>query len=204
MGAGRYVILGDDGEPVGSEEFRCAPGPIGWRYFANIRTVEPVPHDEVVDVAVDADWRPVRLRIETGPHRLLLQAEADRFTGYRDGQPIETAWGPQMHLDYLSPSFNAITCRRLTATTDVDVVFIEPYTLEPVVERQRYEPVGDEDVPTSVGTFVATRWHFANLRTGWTAQLWSAGDIVVKYERLFELEWYDPGATGTAPRPNHP
>jgi hypothetical protein len=50
-----------------------------------------------------------------------------------------------------------------------------------------------------VGAFDARRWRFTALESGWTADLWVAGDLVVRYERLFELAWLDPGASG--PRP---
>jgi len=199
MPSGHYLVLGEDGDPIGSEDFRCAPGPMGWRYFSDIKTVEPTPHDEIVDIAVDAAWRPVRLRIETGAHRLLLQADGAHLRGYRDGMAIETEWNDEMHLDYLSPSFNAITCRRLSETTEIEVVFIQPFTLEPVMERQRYELLGHEDVETRVGRFEATKWRYTSSRDGWTALLWSAADIVVRYERLFELTTYEPGASGVTP-----
>jgi Protein of unknown function (DUF1089). len=199
MPSGHYVVLGENGEPVGSEDFRCAPGPIGWRYFSDIKTIEPMPHDEIVDIAVDAAWRPVRLRIETGAHRLLLQADGTRLSGYRDGAAIETAWSEEMHLDYFSPSFNAITCRRLSETTEIEVVFIQPFTLEPVMQRQRYELLGNEEVETKVGRFAAKKWRYTSLRDGWTALLWSAADIVVRYESLFELTDYEPGASGVSP-----
>ncbi len=120
-----------------------------------------------------------------------------RLTGFRDGRPIEIAYGP--HLDYFTPTTNAITTRRLAGTTEIEVVYLEPVTLEPSRVRQRYELVGDERVDTAVGAFDATRWRFTALSSGWTSYLWVAGDIVVRYERLFELEWLDPGASG--PRP---
>jgi hypothetical protein len=199
MPAGRYVVLGDDGEPVGSEEFRCAPGPAGWRYFSDVKTVDPVPHDEVVDIVVDAGWLPLRFRAETGAHRLMLEASDTHLSGFRDGRPIETPWSPQMHLDYLTPATNLVTTKRLTETSEIEVVFVSPFTLEPTAERQRYERLGDEAVDTAVGRFAATRWRYTSLGDGWTSDLWVAGDIVVKYERLFELQRYDPGATGPVP-----
>jgi hypothetical protein len=104
-----------------------------------------------------------------------------------------------MHLDYLSPAFNAVTCRRLEATTEIEVVFVEPYTLEPVVERQRYDLIGGEEVDTPAGAFAATRWHYTSLRSGWNADLWAAADVVVAYERLFRLAWYEAGASGPQP-----
>jgi hypothetical protein len=199
MPAGAYSVLASDGSVEGTEDFRCAPGPVGWRYFSEVDTAEPVPHHETIDVAVDANWRPVRLRVDSGAHQLLLEADGDRLTGFRDRQPIETPWQPGMHLDYLSPAFNAITCKRLTGTTEIEVVFVDPYTLEPRVVRQRYDLRGDEEVETPAGTFDATRWTYTELDGGWTSELWCAQDVVVRYERLFRLERYEAGASG--PRP---
>jgi hypothetical protein len=199
MPAGAYSVFDGDGSVEGTEDFRCAPGPMGWRYFSEVDTAEPVPHHETIDVAVDADWRPVRLRIDSGAHHILLEADGDRLSGFRDRLPIETPWHQEMHLDYLSPAFNAITCRRLTDTTEIEVVFVDPYTLEPRVVRQRYDLRGDEEVETPAGTFDATRWTYTELDGGWTSELWCAQDVVVRYERLFRLERYEAGASG--PRP---
>jgi hypothetical protein len=195
MPAGAYSVLRQDGSVEGTEEFRCAPGPVGWRYFSEVDTAEPVPHHETIDVTVDAGWRPVRLRVDSSAHQLLLEAGGDRLAGWRDGQPIETPWHPEMHLDYLSPAFNAITCQRLTASAEIEVVFVDPYTLEPHVVHQRYEPNGDEQVETPVGTFAARRWTYT-ADSGWTSELWCAQDVVVRYERLFRLERYEAGASG--------
>jgi hypothetical protein len=200
MPAGAYSVLRPDGSVEGTEEFRCAPGPVGWRYFSEVDTTEPVPHHETIDVAVDAEWRPVRLRVDSGAHQLLLEAGGDRLTGWRDGESIETPWHPEMHLDYLSPAFNAITCRRLTASAEIEVVFVDPYTLEPQVVHQRYElRGGDEQVETPVGVFEATKWTYTALDSGWTSDLWSAHDVVVRYDRILRLERYEAGASG--PRP---
>ena len=199
MPTGEYSVLAEDGSVEGTEHFRCAPGPVGWRYFSEIDTIEPEPHHEIVDVAVDAQWRPVRLRIDTGAHSLLLEADGDRLTGFRDRVPIETPWHAEMHLDYLSPAFNAVTCRRLTETTEIEVVFVDPYTLEPHVVQQRYELRGDERVDAHVGAFDATRWTYTALDSNWTADLWCAQDVVVRYDRLFRLERYEAGVSG--PRP---
>ncbi len=196
MPSGRYAVLGDDGEPVGTESFRCAPGPAGWRYFSNVSTNEPTPHDEIVDVVADAEWRPVRLRVDTGAHQLFLEADRDRLFGELDGVRTETPWHPNMHLDYLTPATNLITTKRLSDSAEIEVMFVEPYTLIPVVERQRYELLGDREIETPVGVFSATGWRFTALSSGWSSELWIAGDVVVRYDRLFTLETYDPGATG--------
>jgi hypothetical protein len=201
MPFGRYTVFGDDGEPAGTEDFRCAPGPMGWRYFGEVEASDPAPHHETLDFAVDADWRIARVRIATGEHEILLRPGPDgrTLTGYRDNRPIEIRYGPDDHLDYFTPATNAISLRRLTGTAELDVVYLEPVTLEPSRVRQRYEIIGDEAVATPVGSFAATRWRFTALDSGWTADLWLAGDTVVRYERLFELAWLDPGVSGPQP-----
>ncbi|MGH2640660.1 MAG: hypothetical protein ACRDGO_03060 [Actinomycetota bacterium] len=201
MPSGRYSVRGRSGDVVGTEDFRCAPGPMGWRYVSEIERDEPTPHRETVDVVVDASWRIVRTRIETGSHTLLLEARGDALEGLRDGQKVEMAWGPEMHLDYLSPAFNAITAQRLEGTSEIDVLYLEPVTVEPVPMRQRYELIRRESVETPPGTFLAARWGYTALTTGWTSDLWVADDVVVRYDRAFELIAYQPGASGPFPMP---
>ena len=196
MPAGRYAVLGDDGEQVGTEEFRCAPGPMGWRYFSDIQTSDPAPHVETFDVVVDADWRPIRIRVDTGEHQILLEPHGTTLEGFRDRVAIELPWGPDHHVDCFTPATNLITTRRLPGTAEIDVVYLAPFTLEPTLVGQRYELLPDEDVQTPVGRFAASRWRYTSLDDGWTSELWVAGDVVVRYDRLFTLEWYDPGASG--------
>ncbi|CAN5664582.1 hypothetical protein BH18ACT17_BH18ACT17_12270 [soil metagenome] len=201
MPQGRYTVLGDDGAPVGTESFRSAPGPMGWRYFSDVDTIDPSPHREVVDIAVDAHWRIARVRIDTGEHHVLLEPRGDVLSGFADGREIEIAFGPDVHLDYFTPATNLITTKRLGGTAEIDVVDIAPVTLEPSRTRQRYELHGPDPVQTPAGEFDAARWTFTALDTGWSADLWIAGDAVVAYERLFELTWYEAGASGAQPSP---
>jgi hypothetical protein len=199
MPAGRYSVLDGTGRPVGTESFRCAPGPAGWRYFAEIETSVPEPHREVVDFVVDASWRPVRLRIETGSHDLALIVEDDRATAVRDGAPVEVAFGPEVELDYLSPCFNAVTANRLGRSAEIEVLYLRPVTCEPVAMRQRYELKGEEEVATPAGRFRAARWQYTAVASGWSRPFWVAGDVVVAYEDVFELAEYDPGRSGPFP-----
>lgn len=198
MPTGTYAIVDERGSRVGTEEFRCAPGPMGWRYVSTIRTSDPSPHDETVDLVVDAGWRPVRLRVETGEHSLMLVADAGRLIGHRDGEDLELEIGDR-ELDYLSPAFNAVTANRLAATAAFDVWYFEPVTIEPVAQRQLYERRGVERIETVAGAFEATAWGFEALDTGYASAFWTAGDVVVRYAGLYELEAYEPGASGVAP-----
>ena len=199
MPQGRYTVLGDDGKTVGTESFRCAPGPMGWRYFSDVDTTDPSPHREVIDVVVDSDRRIARVRIDTGEHDLLLEPRGDVLTGYHDGREIEIEYGPDVHLDYFTPATNAVTATRLPGTSEIDVVYLAPVTLEASRTEQRYELRGPEQIETPAGRFEAVRWTFTALDSGWTSDLWVAGDTVVAYDRLFELAWYEAGASGPQP-----
>jgi hypothetical protein len=172
---------------------------MGWRYFSDVETDDPSPHREIVDVAVGTDWRVARVRIDTGEHHVLLEHSGDVLTGFRDGAAIEIPYGPVVHLDYFTPATNLITTRRLADTAEIDVLYLAATTLEPSRLRQRYELVGPEEVDTPAGRFAATRWTFTALDSGWTSDLWVAGDVVVAYDRLFELAWYEAGASGAHP-----
>jgi len=199
MPAGRYTVLDGSGRPVGTEAFRCAPGPAGWRYFSDIQTNVPEPHHEVVDLVADSAWRPVRTRIHTGSHEILLTAEGNRLSGFRDGAAIEMTLGPEVELDYASPAYNVVTANRLGRTAEFDVVFLQPMTCEPVMDRQRYELLGDQEVATPAGRFAGVRWRFVLLSSGWSRDMWFAGDVVVRYEGVYELASYEPGASGPVP-----
>lgn len=196
MPAGRYTVQDGSGRAVGTESFRCAPGPAGWRYVAEIETSVPEPHREVVDLVVDDAWRPVRLRIDTGAHDLTMLVEGDRATVVRDGEPVDVPFGPEAEVDYLSPCFNTVTANRLGRTAEIEVVFIRPVTCEPVLVRQRYELEDEEEVTTPVGRFRAVRWRYTQVDSGFSRPLWVAADLVVAYEGLFELAEYEPGRSG--------
>ena len=202
MPSGRYAVRGRGGDVVGTEDFRCAPGPMGWRYVSEIEREEPSMHRETVDVVVDDSWRIVRARIETGSHAIFLEPRNGALTGLLDGDHVDIPWGAETHLDYLSPAFNAVTAKRLDGTAEIEVVYLEPVTLEPTLVRQRYELRQREVVDTPTGRFVAARWRYTSIASGWTSDLWVADDVVVRYDRAFELIAYEPGATGPVPVPS--
>jgi hypothetical protein len=198
---GVYTVMDGKGNPVGTEQFRAARAPAGSRYFAEIQTDVPTPHAETIDLIVGEDGRPIRLQVDTGAHELRLDADGDRLVGTLDGEPLELPWGPDDHLDYLSPSFNAVTANLLDGTAEIDVNYLDPVTCAPRRVRQRYELLGDQEVSTPVGRFEARAWRYTAVGSGFTKRLWVAGDIVVAYEDVFELAAYQPGLSGPFPRP---
>jgi hypothetical protein len=78
-------------------------------------------------------------------------------------------------------------------------VYVDPYTLVPTRERQRYELLGPDEAETPVGRFAADRWRYTSIESGWTSLVWVAGDVVVRFDRIFELVAYESGASGPTP-----
>jgi hypothetical protein len=195
MPAGTYAIV-DAGARIGAEAFRSAPGPMGWRYVSEIEISTPTPHRETVDLVADSTWRPVRMRVETGEHSLLVRRDGERLVGSRDGEALELELPADRELDYRSPAFNVVTAMRYGRTLEFDVWFFDPVTIEPRPMRQRYEHRGEEVVDTPAGGFTAIRWGYEALDTGFAAEFWTAGDVVVRYTDYLELERYEAGATG--------
>jgi hypothetical protein len=79
---------------------------------------------------------------------------------------VKIEWGADLYLGYLSPVFSAATANRLGGTADIEVVYLEPVTCLPRRDRQRYELLGEEEIATPVGRFLAHRWRYTALRTG--------------------------------------
>ena len=158
-----------------------------------------------MDITVDADWRPVRLRISTGEHDLVARPRDGALIVDLDEETLELPWNDESELDYRSPAFNAVTANHLRLAkrreADLSVVFLEPFTCRPRIVRQRYELLGEGPVTTPAGRFDAEEWRYTSVDSGWSRSVWVAGDIVVAYEGAWELIEYEPGAHGAIPHP---
>ena len=176
----------------GTEQFRCAPGPMGWRYFSTVQDARGATN---VDLSVDAGWRPVRVRIQTPQHHLLLTARGSIL----DDEPLDVTFDPETQtVDFPSPCFPLATVRRVGASDEIGVISLDPETLQPSTEQHRYETGDDEEIATPVGRFVARAYRHIAPRPHFSRALWIAGDVVIAGDGL-ELAAYDPGGQG--PRP---
>jgi hypothetical protein len=193
MPSGLYRLFDADGAPAGTEQFRCAPGPMGWRYFSTVQDARGVSN---VDLSVDASWRPVRVRIQTPEHHLLVSARARQFVGILDDEHLELPFDQAtMTADYPSPCFPLVTALRLGSTAEIEAVAFDADTLRAQVEHHRYEAGDSEEVPTPVGRFAARAWRHIAPRPRFSRALWVAGDVIVAGDGL-ELAAYDPGGHG--------
>src|SRR5207237_5027773 len=99
MPSGLYQLFDDNEAPAGTEQFRCAPGPMGWRYFSTVQGARGTTN---VDLSVDAGWRPVRVRIQTPEHHLLLSARGSLL----DDEQLDVPFDPERQtVDFPSPCF---------------------------------------------------------------------------------------------------
>jgi hypothetical protein len=193
MPSGLYRLFDDSGAPLGTEQFRCAPGPMGWRYFSTVQDARGVTN---VDLSVDASWRPVRVRIQTPEHHLLVSARTGQLVGILDDEHLELPFDQAaMTADYPSPCFPLVTALRLGSTAEIDAVAFDPETLRAKVEHHRLEAGDSEEVGTPVGRFNARPWRHIAPRPRFSRALWIAGDVVVAGDGL-ELVAYDPGGRG--------
>lgn len=194
MPAGRYALLDGHGNARGFEDFRCAPGPMGWRYYADTQVLGG--GSGVVDVSVDASWLPVRVRIEGGEHGLALAARGDRLAGTIDGEPLEIPRRPGVALVHPSPAFWAIAAR--AGGGDLVTVDLDPSTLRPAEGRLLLEHDHDEPVDTPAGRFAAERWTVSH-EAGAPRAMWVTGDVVLRLDGAIELTAVEPGSRGPHP-----
>ena len=193
MPSGLYRLFDDGGTLIGTEQFRAAPGPMGWRYFS---TVQRDIGTTNVDLSVDSLWRPVRVRIQTPSHHLLMSA---RGPSILDDEQLDLPFDLETTTaDYPSPCFPLATARRLADSGEIDVVVIDAETLLVSKESHRYEMGDEEEITTPVGRFIARAWRHVAPRRHFSRALWIAGDVVVAGDRL-ELSAYDPGGQGHRP-----
>ena len=166
---------------------------MGWRYFSQVRSDAGVTN---VDLSVDAAWRPVRVRIQTPVHHLLLSA---RGPSVLDDEQLDVTFDPETTtIDFPSPCFPLATARRLGGTGEIVAIAIDIETLRHSSERHRFEAGDEQEIATPAGRFVARAWRHVAARPGFSRALWIAGDVVVAADGL-ELAAYDPGGRG--PRP---
>jgi hypothetical protein len=186
MPSGLYRRSDERGD-VASEQFRCAPGPMGWRYFSTVQDDRGTTN---VDLSVDSQWRPVRIRIQTPTHHLLLSARGSML----DDAQIDVLLDG-VAVDFPSPCFPLTTARRLSGSGETEVLAIDGETLQVSRQTHRYEAGDEEDVSTPVGRFRARAWRHVAPRPHFSRGLWIAGDVVVSGDGI-ELSAYDPGGHG--------
>ena len=193
MPTGRYTVLGDDGAPAEHRGASAAP-PVRWAGATSAMS-RPTTARSSTSPSTATGASPAS-DIGTGEHDILLERRGDSLAGYRDRQEIEIPYGPQMHLDYFTPATNAITCRRLERTAEISAVYLEPITLEPVDRSPALQPRRRRPRHDARRHVRRDKMDLHEPRVGLVRPPVDRRDTVVRYDRLFTLEEYEPGASG--------
>ena len=83
---GAYRLLGQGEELI--EEFVAAPGPMGWRYFAHVRSPDDPGRDRLtVDLVTDLEWHLVRFRLAAADRWRAVATRADAGVEVLHGPP---------------------------------------------------------------------------------------------------------------------
>lgn len=188
MPTARYDLLDSKGEKIGTEDLRCAPGPMGWRSFSTI------VRDGVMtraDISVDSAWKPVRIRIENDEHHLLLARRGTTYAAQLDGERFE--FEDATVIQFPAPAFLVAASRASTSGGSTPAIGIDLLTLRPSIAASTLETTGVmEEVETAVGVFTAQRW------TTGGRDFWVAGDMLVAGPGM-TLATYDKGGQGPIP-----
>ena len=175
MPSGRYLLSGHDG-PWAVEEFRCGPGPAGWRYVGE-RT-DPATGAPLgrVDLTLDAAGRAVRLHVAGAGWELRGGAAgADVLWRRGEDERTERAAG----FTGTSPAYAVATSRLLSLAVEdrrrVRLVVVTEPALATRVVDEGWALTGVEDHD---GLQVA-RYEVADLTTGERRVVHLTGDVVV-------------------------
>jgi hypothetical protein len=122
-------------------------------------------------------WSPVSLTIRREAEGKITtaaqRAEGDRWTaqvqvGDGETQNFELPFSNQHEVDFASPLFNTVTLLRTALNVgdarELDVIFIEPESLVPTADRQRYTFVAEEKIQVPAGNFSAQKYEMLHLK----------------------------------------
>lgn len=187
------MLSAPTGASLGHERFRSAPGPAGWRSFSTLETMTGTIR---VDLAVDARWRPVRARLESDEHHLILVRRDDAFIALHDDTEELRFPRDDRTVVWFPSSSSFVALARGAEPGNVPLLRIDPATLEPALGTGDVERLGDDVVETAAGRFAAEGWRDPDGR-----RFWVAGDVLVRAEGTHELTMYEALSSGPAPLP---
>jgi hypothetical protein len=146
---GEYLLSDPhDGTPLAVERFRCARGPVGWRYVATRHLAEAPDGPAVgrVDVTVDDRWRQLRVEITAGGWLVRGGLGGDGLTWLRraaDGTgEVEEYVRPAAGFAGASPALLVCAARMAALApegqADLPVIVLTPPGLAARTARQRW------------------------------------------------------------------
>jgi hypothetical protein len=183
---GLYSLRDRDGAVVAYERFSCAPGPVGWRYNAQVLAADGRTPTGLVDVTTDASGLQIRVEVRAGGW-VVRGGVADGETVWvRTGASGEEAGedtAPAAGFTGRSPGFLVAVARllglRAGASSRVRLVALTEPALAPVPVEVAWSLTTVEEYPTEVGPLPVERYQTADLASGQLAAVQLAGDVVL-------------------------
>jgi hypothetical protein len=183
---GLYRLLDRDGTVVGYERFSCAPGPVGWRYNAQVLGADASTPAGLVDITTNVSGLQIRVEVRAGGW-VVRGGVADGETVWvRTGASGEDA-GDEMAsaagFTGRSPGFLVAVARLLRlhagASSRVRLVALTEPALAPVLVEVAWSQTTVEEHPTDVGPLPVVRYETVDLENGQRAAVQLAGDVVL-------------------------
>jgi hypothetical protein len=198
---GLYRLRDRDGAVVGYERFSCAPGPVGWRYNAQVLAPDGRTPTGLVDVTIDVSGLQIRVEVRAGGW-VVRGGVADgetvwvrtRTSGEDRGEDMARAAG----FTGRSPGFLVAVARllglRAGGSSRVRLVALTEPALAPVPVEVAWSLTTVEEYPTPAGSLPVERYQTADLASGQRAAVHLAGDVVLAATGV-ELDALDTPAT---------
>jgi len=186
MPRGRYSLYDPhDRTPLGYEDFHCATGPFGWRYFSQL-TGPTGEHTGSVDLTLDQLGRPLRLELHAGGWRV-RGAALDGVTWVRtDSTGTEAQEGNVAAHSFTgsSPAFLIATSRLLRPGAGgpaqrVRLVALTPPVLAPRTLDQLWTLTDTESHATDNGPLTVENYQVSDVDTGERRPIHISGDVVL-------------------------
>ena len=186
MPRGLYCLRDQEGTVVAYERFSCAPGPVGWRYNAQVLAPDGRTPTGLVDVTTDASG--VQIRVEVRAGGWVVRG------GVADGETVWVRTGvsgldagedsaPAAGFTGRSPGFLVAVARllglRVGASSRVRLVALTDPALAPRPVDVAWSLTMVEEYPTEVGPLPVELYETADLASGQRAAVHLAGDVVL-------------------------
>lgn len=183
---GLYGLRDRGGTVVGYERFSCAPGPVGWRYNAQVLAPDGRTPAGLVDLITDASGLQIRVEVRAGGW-VVRGGVADGETVWvRTGASGEDAGedtAPAAGFTGRSPAFLGAVAQLLglhaEGSSSVRLVALIELALAPVPVEVAWSLTTVEEYPTEVGPLPVERYETVDLARGQRATVHLAGDVVL-------------------------
>ncbi len=138
--------------------------------FTAPHPVAPQPQTWNLTYEVDRAWSPVALSLRLEHDGQILtttqRAETNRWVAQVESgsetKNYELPFSNRHEVDFGSTLFNTVTLLRtrppVGSTRELDVIFVDPASLIPTAQRQRYECLVEEKVQVPAGNFPALKY----------------------------------------------